>query len=1748
MVGMPGMMPGLYAPAATGGGAGQLAMLANQYAPPIAGASLPDVSPLAPLNLQQYGLFGTLAGVAGNAALSNMFNQQGLLPIGNAGSYMQAFRTREHLNMRQQVSQAVASQDAEGIYRTIRGAAALAGQPMNREQQQAARSLADTAAQYMPTLAMFAPEMADAVSGERGSVQAMATQMLEANRYRIDPITGQMGYGKEANTELVNQVFSTMFADDNMARMRGLRAGDVGQMYRALAPEGLAGPTGGLRNRTIQTLQQAREEGLDLSAMAKEQGVDLAPDQNLESLSNSDLSKLRQSEGIKTRLTQSDTRQITDQLQGYVASISAMREVFGENGNPNAPMPQLINALKALTSGQMQKFDANQLNIMVRDMQAMSQLSGKSIDQLVAMNQSANASNTAMLGQYGVHFNPSALNVGVTTGMAFAERGGATGFGAMSREQAEQASMNMFSRGMGSQMSNALGALKQIEDAGGFADNEAGREMTAVMAAARSGANTYTFVDDAGNSITRQVPTREGDFRNIVGRGAIEGMDVGNFNQMLGQRTSNLRALSTDAELQQAPFRQQAAEITRMAGQRVGNVIEGNVEIERQVTNTADRGRISQLMGRAAVDALDRMTAEQYQDDRQRNATVADALMTEATNNGVTLTRAQALNMATAAASHRETLLRSRTGMDATGYAQTMGREVSESRAEKQALVTARSGLNEAMSGLGPRGGLIQRAFTALQKQGDRGTSADLSTMLGDMFAADMGQAAEKLTPVMQDVRALRDKIEQKTAELEGATPERRAEISQEIRNMNRELESKVTETRKVADSLGLTDKENDFNRADVAEGRKAARELDQLDRMSQVRSMAVTGTVSDAERTAATTTKLTDADLRTLAVQDRQKALASADKAADAEVISDADLRARVEKQVREDPNNAQGYFSGPADEELNQKIEEEFQKQRQTVMSPEAQAIYKDAIANGATPERARKQVRDQLRAGVGTVDDLAARRRQALGNDATVGDLADADSRDAVIRSRRANREFIPSDAQINERVDAYRDRGEGQARKTQEEIDKLDAAERQTYRKNERDLRRRAEDQLLAENQLKGLGQLGEKESLMDDPAKLASLPPELRDKLAKAKPEERAQLVFEHIDKQQQEQFYGTDEADIARKRDLARAQLVQPEGKQTAREVEQNVAALSNLRREYLADTKAVSQGGARGLLAVKQSQQAEEDLQTLANAYYGGSVGNMLASGGVAMNDKGVARAREEFAKLTDDQKEQIAARLKEAGTDIGGGQNLTEANYMHYIGVQAKGAQKSLTEATEGMAGASEETYANLLKPTDATRAKADKLFEGKATAEQTAGLQALESAAMLRGVKLDESGLNAADLATRIAAGETIDTSQMTDEQKSLVDMAQGMRGLTGLSREQIGSLEGLAKAETMDVKDNAARLGVSEDDYKAMMRGEKEIDPNLRMFDSADELKAARADEAGLATQKQRLAQAEKTLQSNPASREAQKEKERLTGQIALAESRKAERMQKLGLDINKEEDVKTYNTRLQNQGQVELLEQQRKDYTTKRQELSDQGLSDEEIDQQLGTMADLERESQKLAKEAKEKDLGSDALNTLADAFGKDSAEERKAFQAKTDVGGENNKRNVQMLANVLSTVDKLDVEGVEEGPDMQVRKLETLIDEYAKAATPEDKKKMAEKYNLSGDQLDRMMKQTEFLGVSEEGQQLTEERLSDRLKSVSGITVEEEIKKEQERTIRITGGTIEVKGDIVGTANVGELAGVYGSR
>lgn len=1632
---VPGMMPGMYAPMNRGGASNLSAMSDpnNPYSPygsffrgiP-AGAPMPDISPLAPLNLQQYGIGGVIAGAVGNAYMSNAMQQQGIMPMGNAGSYMQAYRTRQHLQMRQNVSSQLAGEDAAGIYRTLRGGAALMGMPFNEQQREAARQFSQTIASLGPTLAMVAPEFLDAMSGEKGSVQVLASQMMEGNRYRIDPMTGRMGYSADSNREMVKEVFGTLFSKDNMARMQGLRAGDVGQMYRELSAEGLAGPVGSMRERTIKALQAAREAGTDLTEVGDKVGVRIGAGTNLESLSNDDLAKLRKNEGIQAKLTQADTRQITDKLQSYVGSLSAMREVFGENGDPNAPMPKLINALRGLTSGQMQGFDANRLNTMVRDIQAMSQVSGKSVDQLLAMNQAAHQANAMALGptygRYGVQFDHASTKLGVAAGMSMAQLGGATGFGALNRQQLEQTVQKQFAASLNSEMFNALGVVTRLEQAGGFSDNEAGREMKAALAAIDAKSDRYTFVDDKGNTITKQVPTREMEFRSLIARGAAKGVNTSDYNQMLADRTSSIRAMAEKPERQEAVQAQQANEVNRNVDRHLSNLYAGSGALSK-IQDARQRRDAGNALGRAANEAFDNLALDELQDPKKRNQIVADAIKTEAANQGIALSDEEALSMAAMGHGRREEVLQRYYDTDATGYALTSSKRVRANMAEQQANVAVQSKVNQAMSGLGPKGSMLQRAATALQKQGDRGEDANVHTLLGDIFGAGSDMAAEKLTPVMERIRERNRVIEEKRAQMANASPEDKVRLRNEIDKEAAELTKDVAAAREISDSAGLTDIEGVFNMADVSKAERAGRELGHLNRGDQARALAAYSEVTAKDIADAKDTKITERDLMSLAAIEQKKALRQADELASGDI------------------NN----------------------------LPPEARKHYDDMIAQGISETAARKNIRLSLREQAGTVEEHAAKLKETFGDALTVGDLQDEERKKEIIRGRRAGKEINPTGEETTARREEMRKAFNLAPQLTAEERNKLSDEDRKTYDENERVLLKHAEDQLVAENQLRALGVFGEKDSLMasnEDIMKMEKLDPALREALTKVRPEDRGEVVANYLDAQQLERFYGKDATEIERKRIDARNQGATAEGKQSARDTEQNLQVLSEMRREFLSDDKAIARGGANAMEAIKKSQRAEEDLQSMANLYFGGDVGLMLSSGGVAMTAEGSEKADEEFKSLTDPDKARIAERLKAAGHDIGDPAKMTPASYKAYLSLRAKDAVQAMKDASGALTGTAKMEY----------------------------------------------------------------------DDPE-----------LKGMKRESLDALESMAKADTQDIKKDAEAIGVSEEEYRKMMHGGA-VDQSLKLFkdsdtkgSAADQLKAARADETALKSNQKRLEKVEKELQANPLSMNAQEEAKNLREDIQNRTANKAERMKEAGLDINKAEDVAKYDKLLDSQGKVEQLETRRKQYMAQRQKLKDEGLTDEQIDKKLGRMSELEKEGQALAKEARERDLGSEAMNVLATSFGEKEVEGRQKFKQKMEGGGYSSKVNQATVASVLKQVDKLKIGDKD---TTAVEKLDILTDKFNATKTEEDRKKLANEYGLNVRDMERMMSQTEFLGMKDKKDKYTSDDMRKAMDKVSGRNIAEEVKKDEERTMRITGGTVQFVGDVVGKGTLSDVTAV----
>jgi hypothetical protein len=1456
---------GLLSPQAHGGGAAQLGMMANMYGSPLAGGRMVDNSPMAGLGLK--GPFAPLMNIAGNMLLQPMMQQHGLLPMGNAGSYQQARQARDYLQMQQEVVQGVSGKDAEGIFRSLRGMAAMSGVPMDAEQTAAARGLAESVAAAGPMLGIIHPELLDAISGEAGSVQSLAGRLMSANRYRTDPATGELGYGTESNERLVQGLFDKLFSQDNIARMQGLRAGEMGQLYERMSAEGLAGPSGSLRDRTIREIQAIRREG-GFDALQQESaglGLDgVLNDDNLQTLSNADLTKLRGgSETLRNRLSENDTARIATQLQDYVKSIAAIREVFGENGDPNAPMPKLIGALEGLTSGRMHQFDANRLNTMVRDMQALSQQSGKSIDQLVAMNQNNAGNLQQLMGPSAGAFAPTSTAYGTTVGQAFQQVGGATGFGTLSRTEAEAGAQSLFNRGLGSEMSNAVGALTRIEQAGGFADNDAGKDLRAALQSIDQGKETY--IDQAG--VERLTPTREREFRSFIGRGAVDGMNMGSFNMMLGDTFANQEALFSDPNRMRGAARQQFFDFEREVDRTATSRLMGDKQIAG--LDREDRYGAARAISTAALDAMFDLTPEELVNRSTRRQVMVDAIQREAAGiGGVDYDDDEAALIADQLYGQSNQVARGRGAESTVAMVQMQGRAVSAAQRSKEAQVDARAGRNAAMSPLGPKGGGLSRLFQALQTQGDKGEDADLPSLIGDMFGT-VDIDAEDITPLMQIVADKERKSEELEAELDGLDPDvlitadsadelrgeedavtgRRvndgrskfAVINEQIEQTNQELEDAVLDVQEEGRRIGIIAAEGDFNADDVRRGREAFEDLENRRDTRATRNLIRSSTnITGADRDEAADSKISAADIRAIARVERAEELKVI------EAVTQADLGADADTREGWDPVK-QRVVKGMEDKKVSSNlITEEFQLERR-------RNLYRD----------------DDLKSVEDRVTELT---KQNL-DDEVLGNL-NVPAQDVILRDRRSRlsmsvsqddikdrrREMIAADLKRLKADDPARQALEDAQLKDEEFTDAMESL-RATAEYNEEDATEairtrtrarttvlkdtfdRAQQQLLPEEQMVAAGILEEGQTLqnrgelrerLEALGTVDALDADLREKMITGTEAEQKEAWTEHLKRQAQARVFSEPEDDETAE--------VERASKADLRKANTDLAIIDELGNEFLRDETALA-GSPRGVQALRDFNAAKDAQQTIANKF-DVSRGQLYANpSSVEFTERQEADFKKEFKEMSGDDRQAILEELQSSPNEsiarrFSDETELREGDFIGYqrtkmieeisdVNAEFKQAAEALTSGAYG-------DYRSMFDLTEEDRTVAQELFreDVEVTDAQTLALKTLDEA-----IKLTEGGEEITDeqkrdIVEQMVSGEEVDLESLTPEERELYENIQEVEAEAAreLLEEGVGGLS---------EKDTKAAQELFREDVKVT----EEQFVALKQLDRASELAGA-----------------------------------------------------------------------------------------------------------------------------------------------------------------------------------------------------------------------------------------------------------------------------------------------------------------
>lgn len=375
--------------------------------------------------------------------LSSVMGQYGFM----GGQFMPTQNMYDHMQatsffMNNQRAMAMATQSDQGTYyRTMRGVAHMTGTRFGLEQDIAAQSMAGSISGLAPSMAMMAPEFFDRLHGVRGSAAVMSHFMHLGGRYMRDPMTGLTGMSGDSAGALSQRLFQGMYGEGaDIGAMRGLGAGEVGRMYDEMSRRGMigAGISGG------------------------------GPD------------------GMKA-----EADRLKGRLQEMAGVVSAMRDIFGDMGRPNAPIPEIFNGLQMLTQGGMNTIPKDKIESVVRNTYNLANMSGLGLDNMSQLI----SRGAGLADQFGLSRTSaiSATQHAVAFAAAYGNRTGAgiSYYGASDKERMTMLDQQLQQSAGASRQAQLLNAALYIGDT--FGALPADSEAAALTAALRNRQTSYQF-------------------------------------------------------------------------------------------------------------------------------------------------------------------------------------------------------------------------------------------------------------------------------------------------------------------------------------------------------------------------------------------------------------------------------------------------------------------------------------------------------------------------------------------------------------------------------------------------------------------------------------------------------------------------------------------------------------------------------------------------------------------------------------------------------------------------------------------------------------------------------------------------------------------------------------------------------------------------------------------------------------------------------------------------------------------------------------------------------------------------------------------------------------------------------------------------------------------------------------------------------------------------------------------------------
>jgi len=713
-----------------------------------------------------FNLGNPLLSMAANMAAEPLFASLGVEPgkLFPSQSVYDQRMARAYRKASEKISSEAAAVDAINFRQHGRGMIKMfTGGAPTVEQEEFISRVSGFAGQAMPMLAGFAPDFAEQIMGKRGSATVAAGIYQRAGQLDIDPVTGAAGLSPESAAYLSTSMSRRYFgADTDVTPWKGFGQGKVASLYeemrlRGLTPSGVSASDMTQRVAALQT-----PEGLKAFAMSD-------PDTFKSLVSRVNTRRTARGQDAvgdtpEAMSAQTDSRELADALSSFEASdptaqkimrsvatgrvgeslkemtkaVAAVRDLFGANGRPDAPMKELVAGLEMLTqNGMTGGASADQL---AREI-GMLHVAGKNIGMGLDAQGALSAQVAGIIDQNGGdRRNVARISAQTMTfASAFRDVGVQNTWGGLSLTEATAVDAKLRTQASTAGITNLLGAAARVSDRMSAAGIKPTGELASLMAALKDpDASRGMFINAAGKQES-MLMTRDRMSRILASAGISEA----ERNTLMSQTEANKEYSSkydiggdvTRRFLQVEDMRSKVAEQSRGAAfTRLGNV--GGLT-ERQ------RDALAGQLSNAAANSLLGMTSAQLSNSETRTKMMAESANAVLDKSGLSAAQKAAItrqgglaNMADAMYGDLTDYANRHGSRNATSMLQPFTVDVRSLSDKRQIAAAAEVNARQLLSSLGTSGPIARLADVI--REPTASLPVDIGRVLGGIKAEDV--------------------------------------------------------------------------------------------------------------------------------------------------------------------------------------------------------------------------------------------------------------------------------------------------------------------------------------------------------------------------------------------------------------------------------------------------------------------------------------------------------------------------------------------------------------------------------------------------------------------------------------------------------------------------------------------------------------------------------------------------------------------------------------------------------------------------------------------------------------------------------------------------------------------------------------------------------------------------------------------------------------------------------------------------